>query len=104
MVLNATFNNISATPWRSVLLMKETGIPRQNHQPVTDKLYHMSGIRTHMNIWSTTRGSDVYLILSTYDITNDGLVVWCLTPLSTIFQLYRGDITKEIKIVHIAIF
>jgi len=26
-VLNATFNNISAISWRSVLLVKETGVP-----------------------------------------------------------------------------
>jgi hypothetical protein len=30
MVLNATFNNISAIPWWSVLLAEETG---ENHRP-----------------------------------------------------------------------
>ena len=34
MVLNATFNNISAIFWQSVLLVKETGVPRENHRPV----------------------------------------------------------------------
>jgi hypothetical protein len=33
MVFNATFNNISAISWRSVLLMEETGIPGENHRP-----------------------------------------------------------------------
>jgi hypothetical protein len=33
MVFNTTFNNISAISWRSVLLVKETGVPRVNHQP-----------------------------------------------------------------------
>jgi hypothetical protein len=33
MVFNATFNNISVIPWRSVLLMEETGGPRENHLP-----------------------------------------------------------------------
>jgi hypothetical protein len=28
MVFNATFNNISAISWRSVLLVEETGVPR----------------------------------------------------------------------------
>jgi hypothetical protein len=28
-VLNPTFNNISAISWRSVLLVKETGVPRR---------------------------------------------------------------------------
>jgi hypothetical protein len=30
MVLNAAFNNISAISWRSVLLVEETGVPREN--------------------------------------------------------------------------
>jgi hypothetical protein len=34
MVFNATFNNISAISWRSVLLVEETGGPRENHRPV----------------------------------------------------------------------
>ena len=34
MVFNATFNNISVISWRSVLLMKETGVPGENHRPV----------------------------------------------------------------------
>jgi hypothetical protein len=28
------FNNISVISWRSVLLMEETGGPRENHRPV----------------------------------------------------------------------
>jgi hypothetical protein len=31
MVFNATFNNISAISWQSVLLVEETGLPRENH-------------------------------------------------------------------------
>ena len=31
MVFNATFNNISLISWRSVLLVEETGIHRENH-------------------------------------------------------------------------
>ena len=40
MVLNTTFNNISVISWRSVLLVEETvllveetGVPRENNQP-----------------------------------------------------------------------
>ena len=29
-----TFNNISAIPWWSVLLVEETGVPVENHRPV----------------------------------------------------------------------
>jgi hypothetical protein len=34
MVFNATFSNISVISWRSVLLVEETGIPRENHRLV----------------------------------------------------------------------
>ena len=33
MVFNATVNNISAISWQSVLLVEETRVPRENHQP-----------------------------------------------------------------------
>ena len=34
-MLNATFNNISFILWQSVLLVEETVVPVENHQPVT---------------------------------------------------------------------
>ena len=33
MVFNATFNNIYAISWRSVLLVEEIGVPGENHRP-----------------------------------------------------------------------
>ena len=54
MVFNATFNNISAILWWSVLLMEEIRVPRENHRSVANfitKLYRvhpaMIRIRTH---------------------------------------------------------
>jgi hypothetical protein len=56
MVFNATFNNISVISWPSVLLVEETGGPKQNPDlsQVTDKLLSHSvvhlaviEIRTH---------------------------------------------------------
>ena len=56
MVFQATFNNISVISWRSVLLVEETGVPRENHQPAAShwqisshSVVHLavSGIRTH---------------------------------------------------------
>ena len=32
MVFMATFNNISAISWQSVLLVEETGVPGENHR------------------------------------------------------------------------
>ena len=34
MVVNVTFNNILVLSWWSVLLVEETGVPGENHQPV----------------------------------------------------------------------
>jgi len=33
MVFNATLNNISVISWQLVLLVEETGVPEENHQP-----------------------------------------------------------------------
>ena len=53
MVFNATFNNISATSWRSVLLVEETRVPRENHRPVTSHWQTLS----HNVVSSTPRFS-----------------------------------------------
>jgi len=37
MAFNATFNNISVTWWRSVLLVEETEVPGENHQPAASQ-------------------------------------------------------------------
>jgi len=42
MVLNATFNNISAISWRSVLLREETGVPWENHRPAASHWQNLS--------------------------------------------------------------
>jgi hypothetical protein len=58
MVFNPTFNNISVKSWWSVLLVEETRVPGENHQPTTSywqTLSHnavssipcMSGIQNH---------------------------------------------------------
>jgi hypothetical protein len=56
MVFNATFNNISAISWRSVLLVEEAGVPGENHrltanhgQTLSHNVVHLaqSGSRTH---------------------------------------------------------
>jgi hypothetical protein len=36
MVFNTTFNNISVILWQSVLLVEETGVPRENKKKVVN--------------------------------------------------------------------
>ena len=50
MVFNATFNNISVISWQSGLLVvvEETEVPGENHQPATDKLYRLILYRVHL--------------------------------------------------------
>ena len=51
MVLNATFNNISAISRWSVLLVEETAVPGENHTDmpqVTDKRYHIMVYGMHL--------------------------------------------------------
>jgi hypothetical protein len=55
MVLNATFNNISAISWLSVLLVKETGVPRENHRPAASHRQTLS----HYVTSSTPRLSEI---------------------------------------------
>ena len=57
MVLNATFNNISIISWRSVLLLEETWVPRENHRPVTSHWLTLS----HNVILSTPRLSEIQI-------------------------------------------
>ena len=37
MVFNATSNSISDISWWSVLLVEETGVPREKHRPATNR-------------------------------------------------------------------
>jgi hypothetical protein len=56
MVLNATFNNISAISWRSFLLVEETELQSTRRKLliccklVTEKLYHMMFYQVHLTI------------------------------------------------------
>jgi hypothetical protein len=60
MVFSATFINVSAISWRSVLLVEQPGVQGENHRPIANHrqaVSHnvasstplLSGIRTHNN-------------------------------------------------------
>ena len=55
MVFNATFNNITAISWQSVLLVEETGVTGENHRPAASHLQNLS----HNMISSTPRLSGI---------------------------------------------
>jgi len=55
MVVNATFNNILVISWRSVLLVEETGVPGENHQPAANHWQTLS----HDVVSSTSRLSGI---------------------------------------------
>jgi hypothetical protein len=50
MVFNATFNNISAISWRSVLLMEESGVLGESHRPVASHLQTLSHNVVHLTM------------------------------------------------------
>ena len=59
MVLNAPFNNISVISFRSVLLLKETGGPEENHRPDASHWQTLShNVVSNYNVGS---GSQEYL-------------------------------------------
>jgi hypothetical protein len=51
MVFNATFNNILDISWRSVLLVEQTGVHRENHRPAASHWQTLS----HNVVLSTPR-------------------------------------------------
>ena len=60
MVIHATFKNISVISWLSVLLVEETGVPKENHRPVASHWQTLS----HHVISSTPR--QLLVVIGTY--------------------------------------
>jgi hypothetical protein len=49
-VFNATFNNISAISRGSILLVEESGVPRENYQPAANKTKSLTNFY-HIMLW-----------------------------------------------------
>ena len=53
MVFNATFSNTSVISWQSVLLVEVTGVPRENHWPVTSYWQTLShNVVSNTPVWA----------------------------------------------------
>jgi hypothetical protein len=59
MVFNSTFNNISDISWRSVVLVEETGVLRENNRPAASHAQTLS----HNVVSSTLRHNSNFLDL-----------------------------------------
>ena len=71
---NATFSNISAISWRPVLVVKETGVPGENHRPWASNcnLYHLRlrvecTLFCNLQSWARTHA---VLVIGLYELLN----------------------------------
>ena len=81
MVLNATFNNISNISQWSVILVEETGVPRENHRPVASqtnkRIYiHVFIIHVHVYIYFLLSDQNVIMLLGSSWSWSYGTFSW----------------------------
>jgi hypothetical protein len=76
MVLNTTFNDISVISCQSVLLLEETGVPGENHRPVTSRWQTLSHNVWFRQVWP-------YCITSTWKFKSELVSDCCYLILRT---------------------
>ena len=97
MVFNATFNNISVISLRSVLLMEEIGVPRENHRSAAShwQTCHIKLYRVHLAMSEirnkVSNGLSLFLLL---------LLLLCITIKKNINQTNK----EQRHIITTAIF
>jgi hypothetical protein len=62
MVFNTTFNNIHVVSWRSVLLVEESRVPRENHCPAVLFFCYVVNKDLRQVVSSNPTHGEVYLI------------------------------------------
>jgi hypothetical protein len=94
MVYNATFYNISAISWRSVLFGEETGVSGENHHPPagSHKIYHIMLYRVH-HIMSR-------FDLATLVMIGTNSIDSCIPSYHTITTTVAPIILLLVKLVH----
>jgi hypothetical protein len=108
MVFNTTFNNISVISRRSVLLVEETRVPRENHRPVTShwqtlshnvvsSIPHQKYLQSRRTLYSHCLSFLLFLL----ERVNKGYFHWILHDMGP-FYLHQRDITP-IKIYNFRI-
>ena len=65
-MFNATFNNISAISWWSVLLVEETGVPGEDHRPVARMYNALHTMISENKIITYVKSS--YLVVREFEI------------------------------------
>ena len=103
MVFNATFNNISVISWRSVSLVKEMGVPGENHKPAASHWQTLSH-----NVVSSTPRHERGFVLTTLVVMGTDFTANCKfsyhTIMTTTFSYINNHCIIYIYDLHIKSF